>query len=101
MSSMVEFRSDGTVRVSRSDGYTYIIKDGASTWRYITGGDESLEFIPDEVGLRKPFPEPSAPPATEEQLIAYNRTLSIRKIAMLDRILKERKQKIENKTFVV
>jgi hypothetical protein len=98
--SSINFKNDGTVQVSRSDGYTYIIKDGGSSWRYVTGGDESLELIPLNLGLRKPPPEPSAPVATQEQMDAYNQSLSMRKLAILGRILKERKQNSENSYIV-
>ena len=101
MSSSIVFKNDGTVQVSRSDGYTYIIKDGVSNWRYLTGEEkESLELIPFYLGIRKSPPEPSAPLATQEQMDAYNQSLSMRKLALLGRILKERKQNSENSYIV-
>ena len=95
MSRLIDFRPDGTVHVDREDGYTYIIQNGMAHWRYITGDHSSIEVIPYETGLRKPPPQPSAPLATAEQIAMYNQSIAVRKIGLLFRLLKARKEKVD------
>ena len=91
MSRLIDFRPDGTVHVDREDGYTYIIRNGLANWRYTTGDHYTLEVVPYETGLRKPPPQPSAPPATDEQIAMYEQSMAVRKIGLLFRLLKARK----------
>jgi hypothetical protein len=92
MSSNIEFKSDGTVHVTRDDGYVYVVVHGLATWRYPVGHQSSVELIPYETGLRKPSPAPSAPMATPDQLFAHQQEqLAVRKLGLLARLIKARR----------